>query len=189
MYRLRAAQLYVPWQVTGITVGQGSKRPPVRLTCTCQTRFFFKFIWRIWHSEKWHLLVWEEIIFFSRWNWQLSPSSVLKRRWKARNFITDYTVSCPRCGTVRSHGHENLKSKMFVDFFFSFFSSPSSSEVETEWNHTTTPPRCLHGVLFVIYLWDLSFFLPSCVAEVSRVLGCYNVSFSKQLPTFRNKCK
>ena len=29
---------------------------------------------------------------FFRWKWQLTPSSGLKRRWKVRNVVTDYTV-------------------------------------------------------------------------------------------------
>jgi len=126
---------------------------------------------------------------FFYWKWQLLPSSGLKRRRKARNFITDYTVSRPRCGTVRSHGHENLKSNMLVNFFCSFmFVSNllrSWDWVEPYCHSSSEPSWRVMCDLFV----RSEFFLPKLCCRSFTCFELLRRVFGKQLPTFRSKCK
>jgi hypothetical protein len=112
----------------------------------------------------------------------------LKRRWKTRNLITDYTVSHPTYGTVCSHGHENLKSKMFVDFLFICVRLHPAPKLRLSGALLPLPL----GDSMVCYLWficEIWVFISSCVAEVSRVLVCYDASLVNSCRKFRNKYK
>ena len=52
---------------------------------------------------------------------------------------------------MRYYGHENIKSKMFVDFLFICVRLHPAPKLRQSGANTATP-RSLHGVLFVIYL-------------------------------------